>query len=232
MRAAARRHRTAGNSEEQDYFPRAARGAAQRVSNRESGKARSRVHTRDLQVELSAIDALLMPVHAALLAGSAPIPAARCPIRSPSTSSEEARTLFAVAQPSLSCRWSAWALAVRRCRALRSGILRRRRGRSARLVHPGEFPKLASDLEGVDAGSLPPGLLVTGAVHRAVMGAAKRNGEFITRLATECPRLHELQVMRIGRLAGTQEARLLGNKPQMLLVAVAAGRTQCEHALV
>jgi hypothetical protein len=79
-------------------------------------------------------------------------------------------------------------------------------------VHPGEFPKLAGDLEGVDAGSLPPGLLVTGAVHRAVMGAAKRNGEFITRLATECPRLHESQVMRIGRLAGTQEARLVRTK--------------------
>jgi hypothetical protein len=62
-------------------------------------------------------------------------------------------------------------------------------------VHPSEFPKLASHLEGVDAGSLPPGLLVTGAVHHAVMGAAKRNGEFIARLATERPRLHESQVM-------------------------------------
>jgi hypothetical protein len=91
--------------------------------------------------------------------------------------------------------------------------------------HPGAFPKLAGHLEGVDAGSLPPGLLVTGAVHGAVMGAAKRNGEFIARLATECPPLHESQVMRIGRLAGTLEARLLGNKPQMFLVAVATGRT-------
>jgi hypothetical protein len=95
MRAAARRHRTAGNSEEQDYFPRAARGAAQTRFQPGKRKARSRVHTRGLQVELSAVDALLMPVHAALLAGSAPIPAARCPIRSPSTSSEEARTLSA-----------------------------------------------------------------------------------------------------------------------------------------
>ena len=41
--------------------------------------AEQRVHTRGFQVELSAVDALLVPVHAALLAGSAPIPAPEVP---------------------------------------------------------------------------------------------------------------------------------------------------------
>ena len=79
---------------------------------------------------------------------------------------------------------------------------------------------------------LPPSLLIADAVNRAVMGATKRDREFIARLAAERARLHESQVMGVGRLAGAEEARLLGDEPKMLLVAVATRRANGEHALV
>jgi hypothetical protein len=58
-------------------------------------------------------------------------------------------------------------------------------------VDSGEFPKLAGDFERVDAGLLPPGFLVTGPMNCAMMGAAKRNGEFIAGPAAKRPRLHK-----------------------------------------
>src|SRR6516164_5196141 len=65
-----------------------------------------------------------------------------------------------------------------------------------------------------------------------MMDAAERHRELVARLAAERARLQEPQMMRIGRFTGTQEARLLGDKSKMLLVAVAPGRTYLEHALV
>jgi len=93
-------------------------------------------------------------------------------------------------------------------------------------------PKLARNLERVDAGGVPPGSLIAGAMGRTVMDSAKWYREFIARLTTKCARLHEPQVMRIRRLAATQEAWLEGDVAKMLLVAVATRRTYREHALV
>jgi hypothetical protein len=94
------------------------------------------------------------------------------------------------------------------------------------------FPKLTGDLDRVNAGLLPPGSLIARAMHRAVMRAAERDGEFVARLAAERARLEESEVMRIRWLAGAEEAGLLGHEPKMLLVAVAAQRANCQHALV
>ena len=47
------------------------------------------------------------------------------------------------------------------------------------------------------------------------MGTAERDREFIARFTTKRARLHELQVMGIGGLAGAQEAGLLGNVPEV-----------------
>src|SRR5262249_40162973 len=69
-------------------------------------------------------------------------------------------------------------------------------------------------------------------MSRAVMDTTERYREFIARLTTKRPRLHESQVMRIRRLAGAQEAWLEGDVAKMLLVAVATWRTYREHALV
>ena len=56
-----------------------------------------------------------------------------------------------------------------------------------RIIEPCLSPELAGDLNGVDAGRLPPGLLVAGAVHGAMMRAAERDGEFVARSAAERP---------------------------------------------
>src|SRR3954453_17277132 len=52
--------------------------------------------------------------------------------------------------------------------------------------------------DGVDAGVLPPGLLVTDAVQQPVMDAAERNCELIAHLAPQRSRLHVLEVMRVA----------------------------------
>ena len=74
--------------------------------------------------------------------------------------------------------------------------------------------------------------LVADPVQGAVVGAAERHHEFVADLAAERPRLGEAQVVRVGRLAAADQAGLLGDEPQVLLVAVALGLRQREHALV
>ena len=66
-----------------------------------------------------------------------------------------------------------------------SGGLRRPIGRNPTLIHARVLPKLAGDLERVDAGGLPPGSFVAGAMNRAVMDPAERHGELIAGLAAD-----------------------------------------------
>ena len=101
-----------------------------------------------------------------------------------------------------------------------------------RIIEPGLSPELTGDLDGVDAGRLPPGLLVAGAMNRAVMRAAERDGEFIAHFAAESPRLQVAKMMRIGLLAAADEARLLGNIAKVLPVTIAPRCRNDEHALV
>ena len=101
-----------------------------------------------------------------------------------------------------------------------------------RIIEPGLSPELTGDFDGVDAGRLPPGLLIAGAMDRAMMRAAERDGEFIARLAAERPRLQVAEMMRIGRFAAAEEARLLGDIAKVLFVAIAPRRRNYEHALV
>ena len=58
-----------------------------------------------------------------------------------------------------------------RCRGNRSRP-RTRRVTILRMVEPGLLPKLTGDLDGVDAGRLPPGLFVAGAMDGTVMRTA------------------------------------------------------------
>jgi hypothetical protein len=101
-----------------------------------------------------------------------------------------------------------------------------------RTIEPGLSPELAGDLDGVDAGRLPPRLLVTDAVDRAVMRAAERDSEFVARFAAERPRLQVTKMMRIGLFAAADETRLLGDIKQVLPVAVAPRGCKDESALV
>ena len=80
------------------------------------------------------------------------------------------------------------------------------------IIESGLSPELTGDLSGVDAGRLPPGLLVAGAMDRPVMRAAERDGEFVARFAAERPWLQVAKMMRIGLFAAADEARLLGDE--------------------
>src|SRR5499427_4809727 len=100
------------------------------------------------------------------------------------------------------------------------------------MIEPGLSPELTSDLNGVDAGRLPPGLLVAGAMDRPVMRAAERDGEFVARFAAERPRLQVAKMMRIGLFAPADETCLLGNITKVLRVTIAPRCRKDERALV
>src|SRR5262249_28765484 len=94
------------------------------------------------------------------------------------------------------------------------------------------LPKLTSNFDGIDACGLPPGAFVAGAMRGPVMHAAKRDREFIARLAGQGARLHVAQMMRIGWLAATNEARLPHDIAKVLAAAIAPRGRKREHALV
>src|SRR5262245_47767625 len=101
-----------------------------------------------------------------------------------------------------------------------------------RIIESGLSPELTGDLNGVDAGRLPPGLLVAGAMDRPVMRAAERDGEFVARFAAERPWLQVTKMMRIGLLAAADETCLLGNAAKVLPVAIATRCSNREDTLV
>ena len=69
-------------------------------------------------------------------------------------------------------------------------------------------------------------------MNRPVMDPAQRGNKFVTHLPAECTRLHEAQVMGIGRFSPAHETRLLSDEPQMLFVAIATWLSDCEYAFV
>jgi len=100
------------------------------------------------------------------------------------------------------------------------------------IIESGLSPQLTGDLNGVDAGRLPPGLLVAGAMDRAVMRAAEWDGEFVAGFAAERPRLQVAKMMRIGLFAAADETRLLGDITKVLPVTIAPRGRKGEHTLV
>ena len=101
-----------------------------------------------------------------------------------------------------------------------------------RIIEPGLPPELTGDFDGVDPGRRPPGLLIAGAMDRAMMRAAERNGEFIAGFAAERPRLQVAKMMRIGLFAAADETRLLANIAKVLPIAIAPRCGNGEHALI
>jgi|AmaraimetFIIA100_FD_contig_123_96869_length_969_multi_5_in_0_out_2_2 hypothetical protein len=104
--------------------------------------------------------------------------------------------------------------------------------RISRILEPGLSPEVAGGLDGIDAGRLPPRLLVAGAMDRPVMRAAERDGEFVAHFAAERPWLQVAKMMRIGLLAAADEANLLGNIAKGLAVTIVSRCGNEERALV
>ena len=82
-------------------------------------------------------------------------------------------------------------------------------GSNPPLVEAGELPELASRFDRVDPGILPPSRFIAYPMHEPVMNATERDRELVAGLAAERRRLHLPQMMRIGRLAAADQARLL-----------------------
>src|SRR5262245_406078 len=89
-----------------------------------------------------------------------------------------------------------------------------------------------ADFDWIDAGCLPPGSLIPGAMYRPMVDPAERHGEFIARLAAERTRLEVAQVMRVGWLAPANQAWLLGDRAKVFPVAVTPWCSNGENALV
>src|SRR5262249_44701625 len=87
------------------------------------------------------------------------------------------------------------------CGSIGSGTLSPRLGLNPSLIDAGVLPELTGDLDRIDAGLLPPGFFVAGAMHRPMMGTAERDGKFIACFAAKRVRLHKSDVMRIRGLA-------------------------------
>src|SRR5262245_53563697 len=94
------------------------------------------------------------------------------------------------------------------------------------------LPELARHFHGVDTGRLPPCALVAGAMDRAVMGTAQRDGEFVAGPSAERPRLGVPKMMRVRWLAAAYEAGLSSDKAQVFAVTIAPWRGDHEDTLV
>jgi hypothetical protein len=69
-------------------------------------------------------------------------------------------------------------------------------------------------------------------MNRPVMDPAQGGNEFVAHLPAERTRLHEAQVMGIGRFSPAHETCLLGDEPEMPFVAIATRLGNRKHALV
>jgi len=96
----------------------------------------------------------------------------------------------------------------------------------------GLSPQLASDFDWIYADLLPPHAFIACAVSRSMVDPAQGSNKLVTYLSAERTRLHEPEVVRIGRLSPAYKAGLLGDQPKMLLVAVAPRLGNREGALV
>src|SRR6516165_1074187 len=92
-------------------------------------------------------------------------------------------------------------------------------------------PKLRRNGQRIDPVAFPPGALVAAPVELAMVQPADRNGEAVAHFPPHRPLLGELDVMGIRRGAAADQARLSGDKFQMLAIAVACRFTDNRDGL-
>src|SRR5215469_12720276 len=93
-------------------------------------------------------------------------------------------------------------------------------------------PKDTSRSGWIDAGLFPPGCLIATAMHLAVMSAAKRNRKLVADLAAECRYLRKPQVVSISGASAANQTGLFGNRFNVLPVANATRRRQCQYTFI
>src|SRR4029079_1644262 len=93
-------------------------------------------------------------------------------------------------------------------------------------------PQLRSHVERIEFVFLPPASFVAGCVVHRMMNCTKRHGELVAHFETKSPWLSEANMMCLGRRASTNDARLLDDKPQVLLRAMPFGFADGEHTFI
>ena len=69
-------------------------------------------------------------------------------------------------------------------------------------------------------------------MHLTVVDPAQRDDELVAGLLTECARLSEPEVVRIGGMSTTHETRLQYHEPEMLFVAIPTRLGKSKNAFV
>jgi hypothetical protein len=93
-------------------------------------------------------------------------------------------------------------------------------------------PKRAGGGGRIYASLLPPCRFVATAMHLAMMAAAERHGELIADLAVECPALSKPEMMGTCRPPAANQAKMLGDRSNVIPVTHAAGLGYGQHALI
>jgi hypothetical protein len=75
-------------------------------------------------------------------------------------------------------------------------------------LRPAIVPKSLVDLQCINIKILPPRYFIASLMQLTVMAAAERHGKLIADLEAQGPGLRKAQMMRIGRLAPADQARL------------------------
>jgi hypothetical protein len=96
----------------------------------------------------------------------------------------------------------------------------------------GLLPQVVRDRRRIDARNLPPGNFVAVAMELTMVAATEWDGELVADFAAERPALRESQVMSIAGLPATDQAGLLGDKPQVVAIADAARLGEGKYRLV
>src|SRR6516225_4748679 len=81
-------------------------------------------------------------------------------------------------------------------------------------------PKVRRNGQRINPLAFPPGALVAASVELTMMQPADRNGEAVAHFSPHRPLLRKFDMMGIRRGAAADQARLGGDKFQMLAIAV------------
>ena len=93
-------------------------------------------------------------------------------------------------------------------------------------------PQFTGCWGGVHAGGFPPPRFVTAAVNLTMVAAAERHRELIAHLPAQRTSLGKAQMMRIGRTAAANQARLLRHESDVLPVTNAPRLGEGEHSFI
>ena len=93
-------------------------------------------------------------------------------------------------------------------------------------------PKDAGRRARIDTSPIPPRGFIDAAMHLTVMSAAQRNRKLVADLTAKCRYLRKPEVVGISGTPAADQTRLLGNRFNVLPVAKATWRRQCQYTFV